>query len=242
MPPALPHHLSLQPGAWTLVEGRRCSIHQVLDLETSLVTDTETGEMSRAKVRNLKPVELIPEGRSAAEADDVANIQDADWQRACERFEMIRPFLETPDCTRVLVHAQAASVGRPPATLYRWIQHYRHTGWLSTLVPAKRGVRAGHHRLAPDVEAVLATTIAEVSHEVARRCRNTGLKVPDARTMRRRIKALSDKERLRGREGSRAVRDQYAPMQGAFPGADWPLAVVQIDPTPIDLILVDDFV
>jgi putative transposase len=36
------------------------------------------------------------------------------------------------------------------------------------------------------------------------------------------------------------VHDQYAPIQGAFPGADWPLAVVQIDHTPVDLILVDD--
>jgi putative transposase len=208
--------------------------------------------MRRAKVRDLKPVEPIPEVSSAAKADDLADIEDAEWQRACERFEMIRLLLETPDCTRVLVHAQAAAVGRHPATLYRWIQQYRRTGRLSTLVPAKRGVRAGHHRLAADVEAVLSTTIDEVylspqkrsvsytAHEVARRCRNAGLKAPDARTIRRRIKALSDKERLRGREGGRAVRDKYAPIQGVFPGADWPLAVVQIDHTPVDLILVDD--
>lgn len=252
MKPALPRRLSLQPGAWTLVEGRRCCIHQVLDLETVLVTDTETGEMRRAKVCDLTPVEPIPEVRSEAEADDLADIEDTDWQRACERFEMIRPLLETPDGTRILVHAQAESVGRHPATLYRWIQQYRRTGRLSTLVPAKRGVRAGQHRLDPDVEAVLSTTIDEVylspqkrsvsytSNEVARRCRNAGLTAPDARTIRRRIKALSDKERLRGREGGRAVRDKYAPIQGAFPGADWPLAVVQIDHTPVDLILVDD--
>jgi len=31
MKPALPRRLSLQPGAWTLVEGRRCCIHQVLE-------------------------------------------------------------------------------------------------------------------------------------------------------------------------------------------------------------------
>ena len=252
MKPALPRRLSLQPGAWTLVEGRRCCIHHVLDLETVLVTDTETGAMRRAKVRDLKPVEPIPEVRSAAEVDDLADIADADWQRACERFEMIRPLLETPDCPRVLVHAQAESVGRHPATLYRWVQQYRRNGRLSTLVPAKRGVRSGQHRLDPDVEAILSTTIDEVylspqkrsvsytSNEVARRCHNTGLQAPDARTIRRRIKALSDKERLRGREGGRAVRDKYAPIQGAFPGADWPLAVVQIDHTPIDLILVDD--
>jgi putative transposase len=184
MKPALPRRLSLQPGAWILVAGRRCCIHQVVDLETVLVTEAETGAMRRAKVRDLTPAEAIPEIFSAAESDDLAEIAEADWQRACERFAMIRPLLETPDCTRVLVHAQAESVGRHPATLYRWLQQYRRSGRLSTLVPAKRGVRSGHHRLAPDVEAVLSTTIDEVylspqkrsvsytSHEVARHCRN----------------------------------------------------------------------
>jgi putative transposase len=216
------------------------------------VTDAETGETRRAKVRDLKPVEPIPETPSEAEVDDLADIEEADWQRACERYEMIRPLLETPDCTRVLVQAQAELVGRHPATLYRWLQQYRRSGRLSTLVPAKRGVRSGQHRLEPEVEAVLSATIDEVYlspqkrsvsytyNEVARRCRNAGLKAPDARTLRRRIKALSDKETLRGREGGRAVRDKYAPMQGSFPDADWPLAVVQIDHTPVDLILVDD--
>ena len=89
MTPALPRRLSLQPGAWALVEGRRCCIHQILDLETVLVTDTETGEMRRAKVRDLKPVGPSPEVSSAAEADDLADIEDTDWQRACGRFEMI---------------------------------------------------------------------------------------------------------------------------------------------------------
>ena len=158
---------------------------------------------------------------------------------------MIRPLLETPDCPRVLVHAQAESVGRHPATLYRWVQQYRRNGRLSTLVPAKRGVRSGQHRLDPDVEAILSTTIDEVYlhpqkrsvsyayQEVVRRCRNAGLKHPDARTVRRRIKALSAKEMLRRREGGTTVRDKYAPIHGACPDADWPLAVVQIDHTPV---------
>ena len=252
MKPASECHLRLQSGAWVMVAGRRCCIEQVLDLETVLVTDAETAEVRRAKIRDLKPVASIPETLSEAEIDDLADIDSTDWQRACERFEMIQPLLEAPDCTRVLVDARAEAVGRHPATLYRWLQQYRRSGRLSTLVPAKRGVRSGQPRLALDVEAILSTTIDEVYlspqkrsvpytyNEVIRRCRNAGLKPPDARTVRRRIKRLSDKEALRRREGGTAVRDKYAPIQGAFPGADWPLAVVQIDHTPVDLILVDD--
>jgi hypothetical protein len=37
MKPASACRLCLQSGAWTMVEGRRCCIHQVLDLETALV-------------------------------------------------------------------------------------------------------------------------------------------------------------------------------------------------------------
>jgi putative transposase len=39
---------------------------------------------------------------------------------------------------------------------------------------------------------------------------------------------------------SKAAAATYAPLQGRFPGADMPLAVVQIDHTLVDLILVDD--
>jgi putative transposase len=132
------------------------------------------------------------------------------------------------------------------------LQYYRHNGRLSILAPAKPGVRCGHTRLDPEVETILAATIEEfylsgqkrsaqhTYHEVARRCRNAGLQRPHPNTVRNRIKALSDKEKLRRREGGKAVRGKYAPIQGAFPGADWPLAVVQIDHTPVDLILVDE--
>ncbi len=252
MKPAPERCLRLQSGAWVVVEGRHSCIRQILDLETVLVKDAETGEVRRSKVRDLKPVESIPETPSEAEVEDLADIEDEDWQRACERFEIIRPLLEGPDCTRAMVCAQAASAGRHPATVYRWLQHYRRSGRLSTLVPAPRGVHAGQHRLDPDVEAVLSATIDEVYlsaqkrsvsytyTEVVRRCRNAGLKPPDARTVRRRIKSLPDKETLYRREGGKAVRDKYAPIQGVFPGANWPLAVVQIDHTLVDVILVDD--
>jgi len=40
--------------------------------------------------------------------------------------------------------------------------------------------------------------------------------------------------------GYKVARAQFEPHKGSFPNADYPLAVIQIDHTPIDLILVDD--
>jgi putative transposase len=51
---------------------------------------------------------------------------------------------------------------------------------------------------------------------------------------------LSVQEKLRHRQGPQALRTHSTPIIGAFPESPYPLAVVQIDHTPVDLILVDD--
>lgn len=244
--------LHLQPGAYVSIEGQRFRITQAMDLETMLVEDVETGQARQAKMQELQPEGLSPQTPVKAESVELVEITEHDWQQAHERFEIIRPLLEDPDCTRAKVRARAEAAGRHPATLYRWLEQYRRGGRVSTLVPTKRGMERGQSRLAPEVEAVVSATIDEVylntqkrsvsytCNEVVRRCRNAGLELPHASTIRRRIKALSMKETLRRREGSQAVRNKYAPIQGALPGANWPLALVQIDHTPVDLILVDD--
>lgn len=245
------HRLRLQPGASVSIEGQRFQISQVVDLETVLVRDG-AGKARQVKVHDLQPEGVSQDIPVKAEAVELVDITDHEWQRAHERFEIIRPLLDDPDCTRAKVCARAEAAGRHSATLYRWLEQYRRSGRVSTLVSAKRGVHRGQSRLDPDVEAVLSATIDEVylsaqkrsisytCHEVARRCRNAGLTLPHASTVRRRIKALSMRETLRRREGGQAARNKYAPIQGAFPDANWPLAMVQIDHTPIDLILVDD--
>jgi len=244
--------MRIAPGAWVAIQGRRYCIREVLDLETVVVQAAETDVTRHAKIHMLQPCESTPETPSETVVAELADIEAKDWQRARERFAIIQPFLDDPDCTRDKIHARAASVGRHPATLYRWLQYYRHNGQLSTLAPAKPGVRRGHSRLAPEVETILTATIDEfylhgqkrsaqhTYQEVARRCRNAGLQRPHPHTVRNRIRAVSDQEKLRRREGGKAMRDRYAPIPGAFPGADWPLAVVQIDHTPVDLMLVDD--
>jgi putative transposase len=244
--------MPIAPDVWVTIEGRRFCIIQVLDLETVLVQDTERGETRHAKIGELQLTES-PAGTPAETAvTELAAIKDKDWQRARERFAIIEPLLDDSDCTREKVQERAEAVGRHPATLYRWLQDYRGNGQLSTLAPSRPGLRHGHSFLDPEVETILIATIEEfylsaqkqsVQHtynEVARRCRNAGIKRPHPNTVRNRIKAWSEKEKLGRREGGQAVRDKYAPIRGAFPGADWPLAVVQIDHTPVDLILVDD--
>jgi hypothetical protein len=63
-----------------------------LDLETVLVRDSETGEARHCKVRDLWPEGASPETPAKAEAVELVEITEQDWQRAHERFEIIRPY------------------------------------------------------------------------------------------------------------------------------------------------------
>lgn len=74
---------------------------------------------------------------------------------------------------------------------------------------------------------------------MVRRCKAAGLEAPHENTVRRRIARLAPGDRLTARHGQQAAEALEA-VPGQFPGADFPLAVVQIDHTKLDLILVDE--
>src|SRR5690606_12005832 len=42
------------------------------------------------------------------------------------------------------------------------------------------------------------------------------------------------------RYGKSKARDKFEPIKKSFPGADYPLSIVQIDHTKVDIILVDE--
>jgi len=125
-------------------------------------------------------------------------------------------------------------------------------GTLSALVPSKHSGGKGKGRLSADLEAIIETTIQEeyltpqkrtaqrIVDEVRRRCYRANLPPPADNTVRSRLQALRADDTLRRREGARRARQKFDPVPGTFPPPAWPLAVVQIDHTPVDLIVVDE--
>jgi putative transposase len=106
--------------------------------------------------------------------------------------------------------------------------------------------------LATAVETLLETTIDEhyltarqpgvqaTYEELRRRCHQAGILPPHLNTVRARIGRITHRIQLQRRGHAREARDRYEPVTGEFPAAEWPLAVVQIDHTPADIIVVDD--
>jgi putative transposase len=168
------------------------------------------------------------------------------------RYEAIQPLLEAPRIDVHVLKDVAARTGRHQATVYRWLKRYGRERQQTALIPAKRGVEPGHCRLRPEVEAIVNAAIKEryltrnrvkatqLHRDVALKCRSARLPVPHVNTVRNRISRIEPRTLVEGRSGKRAAREQYEPIKGHFPSADRPLAVVQIDHTKLDLIVVDE--
>ncbi len=243
--------VELRPGATVQCGDHRYLITHLLDLESVLARDEKSGRVERLYLKDLTAAR--PDDPSdSIQACELSSVDEADWQTAEKRFATIRPLLGDVRRTResVAVQAQAAKVHT--ATVYRWLDIYERTGRVSALLPAKPNGGRGKSRLSTEVETVIKETLEnyylkqqkpsaqKTCLEVIRLCRQADLDPPHPNTIRQRIAALSEELKMKRRQGVKTAREKFEPATGAFPGADWPLAYVQIDHTKLDIILVDD--
>lgn len=180
----------------------------------------------------------------------VSDLTEEEWKVALHRYDVIKPFingLEKVSATKV---AKQAGIGR--ATLFRWVQKYKQSGSISALVKEENPRNRDKFKLPEKVETIVKElienrylnkqklSVTKISTEVAMQCRAAGLEAPHYNTIRRRIGQISEEQKLAKRQHHSIARDKYKPIDGQFPGADYPLAVVQIDHTPMDIIVVDE--
>ena len=135
--------------------------------------------------------------------------------------------------------------------VYELLRRYRSDPRITSLVPSAGGTAKGADRLAPEIAAVIEQCIerfyltrqkltgAALFEAVGHECRRAGLKPPSLNAVRRRVAAKPLAEAVRAREGAAAAKQRFRPVPGSLKTA-WPLDVLQMDHTPMDLILVDE--
>lgn len=239
---------SFKPGAMVIWSGKACTILEAVTSSSVLVEVTETKAKEVVPVSKLRAPKDAEEEPSARSLDGLAC---EDLAEAKRRFTIIKPLVRCERRSEADVQKLVDQHGVPRATLYRWIKAYEGRRLMTDLAPKRRG-RAMPKRLAPEIEAVITSVIndcyltkqkmtgEEVVLEVHRRCRAAGLAKPCAETVRVRLRAIHPKEKVLKREGKKAARDKFGAVKGEFPGADAPLAVVQIDHTLLDIIVLDE--
>ena len=182
----------------------------------------------------------------------VLTLAEQAWAEAQRRARVIAPLAARPAVDRHTADEAAAQLGLSRRQIYTLLQRFRRgDGLVTDLAPGRSHGGEGRGRLDPAVEVILRETIqdfylarlkrseAALTREVTRRCRQAGVRPPARNTIRARIERLDPVVVARRREGDQAAR-ALEPAAGVAPQPQRPLDLVQIDHTPIDLIVVDE--
>lgn len=240
--------LSLDYGSTVFYRGKRHIIRQESrDFYTVVLFEPESGKLVEAVITDLSPIAPL-----AATPQKDLNAQDKErLEEAEKKYQIIKPILSKPTHSLKDVVACAEKAGVHYVTIYTWLRQFERTGKLTTLVRRDRKDK-GKTLLPADAEKIIADMIesfylskqkfsaAKVVQEVQRICAKLNVRPPHPNTIRNRIKKIDAYKKLKSRSGNKVARDQLAPLKGHFPGADFPLSVVQVDHTLVDIILVDD--
>ncbi len=240
--------LSLDYGSTVFYRGKRHIIRQESrDFYTVVLFEPESGKLVEAVITDLSPVApLAPAPQKDLNAHAKEKLEEAD-----RKYQILKPLLSKPTRSKQDVVACAEKAGVHYVTIYTWLRQFETTGKLTTLVRHDR-MDKGRTLLSSEIEKIISDmiesfyltkqkcTAAKVVQEVQRLCAKANIRPPHPNTIRNRIKQIDAYKKLKSRSGNKAARDQLAPLKGHFPGADFPLSVVQVDHTPVDIILVDD--
>lgn len=244
----------LNLGGHFVLDGDAYTTDSYLSLSKIMAIRLQDGEKVAIDVHRIVESAMARaslQSETDIEASGIEQMSEADLKVANERRDKLTLLIEAASPTRELAGSIAKELGVSIATIYRWRLAYLENGNLTALAPHRPTGGRGDSRIDPAVETVVRDvidnmfltkqklTVSKVEVEVDRQCRRAKLKPPHGSTLRRRIAALTEREKTTARDGVKGAK-KYEPVPGRYPGADFPNAVWQIDHTPADICIVDD--
>jgi putative transposase len=182
----------------------------------------------------------------------VLTLSASEWAKAKSRADIITPLAGLESIGHVVADQAAADLGLSRRRVYQLIHRARQgEGLVTDLARGRSGGGKGRGRLPDSVETIISETLFDlylqrqrrsetaILKAIVARCRRAQVAAPSRGALRRRIDRLDPELVARRRFGSQASRP-LKPAAGAMPMVEKPLAVVQVDHTKIDLIVVDE--
>lgn len=224
-------------------------ITQVLDEFELVGINIKTQKAKRLLRTDLKPVTFENSQENGYMHRDLSDLSDSDWKEMERRFEAIQPILNKGSREEIIACAKEAGVHY--TTAYKWARDYTSTGTLTGILPRKRGRAKGEVRIEQQAERIIQKAIEEhyltkikpsvqyVINVVLSECQKKNITPPSKNTIRNRISQISEYKRAKRRGSDSDTRTKFEPAPGEFK-ADYPLHIVQIDHTKMDVIIVDE--
>ncbi len=240
--------ITFRPNDFVANFGEAYKITQIINFEDVIGINLKSGRAERLLIKNLKHIET-PDIDNYQSLRDIDDFSDNEWKEIKKRFLSIQPLLN--GSTRKEIEKHAKDIGIHFTTLYRWLKNYQTSGTLTGLLPKKRGPAKGTLRIESRAESIVKDVIetyylssqkpsvSDTILAVKDRCDKQNIATPSDNTIRNRISQISEEKRLKHRNQRGKARTKFEPTPGKYE-ADFPLQVIQIDHTPVDLILVSD--
>ena len=239
--------LSLRKGNKVSYNKENYEILNPIDLENVLCKNLKTGDVIKLPINELSNTEDV----KLENVIPLDSYREEDWKIGEERYEIIKPLLKNA-LTKKEIIKRANEFNTSYVTLYRWLKRFRATGTISSLVPGyrERGGK-GKTRLEEDIEKIIKNFIDEqyltkqkipaskLIENIRIFFKQSGMAVPSDNTIRNRINALNYGRALRFRNGKSDYLSKFNPVHDSFT-ANFPLEIIQIDHTPLDIIIVDE--
>lgn len=241
--------LNLIIGHYYKYENSTFKVTQLIDLNEVVGINIDNNEAKRLFIDKLKPLDIEPIVNNESSTKDLDDLGDDDWKTIVKRMKDISPIIN--GATRKEIEEHAKEVGVHFTTLYRWHKGYISIGSPVGVLGNKRGRKKGTLFIEEDIEEIIHDVIESeyltperpsikfVINKIKIKCIEKNLSFPSNNTIRNRIKQLSQYEILK-KQGNKAIaKDIYGVAPKKYQ-ASYPLQIVQIDHTRVDLMIVDD--
>lgn len=237
------------PGVSVMHDGEHYVITHLLNLESVLAKNQQSGQIKEIPIKELYPFSEKDKEEPASKIE-LSLIQTEDWNEAEEWAEKLQPLIDTKQVTVDMVRKIATDLDVHISTVYRKLNALRNIGKVSALVKEKKSGGKGKSRLSPEVELVIQNTISTFYFNKEKQKRSkrstfnrikkdlevSNLEVPAERTIYYRINSI-----LNGNKNKKPISlSEEITIPDRITGANYPLALVQIDHTKLDIIVVDE--
>ena len=224
---------------------------EIIDLNQGLFKNLSTLTNELVSIHSL---ENVTNSNNVSINIDAESISDSDWKKAQHKHLIIEPLLSLNKDGNLLekIENRAKEYNVSSRTIRRWIDAYKSTGSIASLLDKKRGWDKEKVRLDYATDTLIKKvindfyltpqrpTVQATIRRVHKLCYEKECEKPSGKSIRYRIKQLPESVVLKKRGQRERAKNKFTPKTGSFPEVLNPLDVVQIDHTPADIILVDD--
>lgn len=236
----------ISEGEKVLYNNTECIIIRIIDICTISIEEIHTNIIHTIPVNLVEPYN----SNHISQIKEIHSLSAKDWEKALYRYNIIKPILnKRGDLSLIQEISKKENISIP--TLYRWIKLFDETELVSSLAGKKRTGGIGKSRLSEKLDHIIEDkihsvyltksrkSITKTIREIELVCNELGITPPHPNTIRNRIKNISEEERIKKRLGIKEAKYKFEPIKNHFE-AEFPLSVVQIDHTLVDIILVDE--